>query len=93
MSTLKNYETVSLEYAEEGVLVVTLNRPHRLNALSLEMMDDLLDLWNSLREDTKTRVIILRGAGEKGFCGGVDIKEIFRTKCSMLLHFITGRPA
>ena len=49
MSTLKNYETVSLEYAEEGVLVVTLNRPHRLNALSLEMMDDLLDLWNNLR--------------------------------------------
>jgi enoyl-CoA hydratase/carnithine racemase len=77
MNMLKNYETVALEYAEPGVLVVTLNRPHRLNALSLAMMDDLLDLWASLWEDHETRVVILKGAGEKGFCGGVDIKEIF----------------
>lgn len=77
MSKFKNYGTIAVEYVEPGILVVSLNRPHRLNALSLEMMDDLLDFWSGLREDFETRVIILKGAGEKGFCGGVDIKEIF----------------
>lgn len=73
----KVYETILLESVEPGILIVTLNRPQRLNALSLKMMDDLLDCWTALREDFETRVVILRGAGEKGFCGGVDIKEIF----------------
>lgn len=77
MSKFKNYETIAVEFVEPGILVVSLNRPHRLNALSLAMMDDLLDLWNFLREDFETRVVILKGAGDKGFCGGVDIKEIF----------------
>lgn len=77
MNMLKKYETVTLELIEKGILVISLNRPERLNALSLGMMDDLLDLWTDLREDFETRVVVLKGAGEKGFCGGVDIKEIF----------------
>ncbi len=77
MSKFKDYETIALEELESGVLVVSLNRTHRLNALNLQMMDDLLDLWTTLREDFETRVVILKGAGEKGFCGGVDIKEVF----------------
>jgi len=76
MSRFKKYETIALEYAEDGILLLTLNRPHRLNAVSLGMLDELLDLWGTLREDLETRVVILRGAGEKGFCGGVDIKEV-----------------
>lgn len=92
MGNLKQYETIALQYVEPGILEVTLNRPHRLNALSLAMMDDLLDLWNGLREDLDTRVIILRGAGEKGFCGGVDIKERFPDEmlnASALYHWQT----
>jgi enoyl-CoA hydratase/carnithine racemase len=77
MKELKQYETITLNYIEEGILEVTLDRPHRLNALSLQMIDDLLDLWATLRDDFETRVVILKGAGEKGFCGGVDIKERF----------------
>ena len=65
MKELKQYETIKLNYIEEGILEVTLDRPHRLNALSLQMIDDLLDLWATLRDDFETRVVILKGAGEK----------------------------
>ena len=53
MKELKQYETIKLNYIEEGILEVTLDRPQRLNALSLQMIDDLLDLWPTLRDDLK----------------------------------------
>lgn len=77
MDKFKNYDTITVEMPEPGIAVLSLDRPQRLNALSLAMMEDLLDFWGSLREELATRVVILRGAGEKGFCGGVDIKEVF----------------
>lgn len=55
-----------------SVLRVTLNRPERRNALSLELMAELDDLLAEVEADAETRVLILRGAG-KGFCSGYDI--------------------
>ncbi|MGE5372515.1 MAG: enoyl-CoA hydratase/isomerase family protein [Solirubrobacterales bacterium] len=70
------YQTLQLEWIEEGILGLTLNRPNRLNAVSHRMLDELDEVWSRLRHDlTDTRVVILRGAGEKGFCGGVDVKD------------------
>lgn len=68
------FKTLATEMKDD-ILVVSLNRPERLNALTYTMMCELEDLWMELRHDRKTRVVILRGAGEKGFCGGVDIKD------------------
>jgi len=70
----ENYQTLATEM-KGNILVVSLNRPEHLNALTSTMMNELEDLWRKLRDDNKTRVVILKGAGEKGFCGGVDIKE------------------
>lgn len=70
-----NYETIKTEVTEKGILIVTLNRPHRLNAVNNQMLDELEDLWARLRHDMSIRVVILRGEGEKGFCGGLDVKE------------------
>jgi enoyl-CoA hydratase len=55
-----------------SVLRVTLNRPERRNALSLELMEELDDLLTRVEADRETRVLILRGAG-KGFCSGYDL--------------------
>jgi enoyl-CoA hydratase len=55
-----------------SVLRVTLNRPERRNALSLELMEELDDLLAEVEADRETRVLILRGAG-KGFCSGYDL--------------------
>lgn len=69
-----NYETLLTEM-NGNILIVSLNRPQRLNAVNPTMIDELEDLWMKLRHDRSTRVVILKGAGEKGFCGGMDVKE------------------
>jgi enoyl-CoA hydratase/carnithine racemase len=63
----------------EGIMTVTLNRPERLNALDVPSKELLADLWRTAAADPQVRVIILRGAGERAFCAGSDIKEIQRT--------------
>lgn len=70
-----DYNTLLLEYVEPGILVLALNRPQRLNALTSEMLSELKDVWQRLKYDQETRVVIMRGNSEKGFCGGVDVKE------------------
>jgi enoyl-CoA hydratase len=67
----RSYETLALE--ELGsVLRVTLNRPERRNALSAQLMAELLDLVATVERDAETNVVVLRGAG-KGFCSGYDV--------------------
>lgn len=59
-----------------GVATVTLNRPTALNALSFEMLralDARLDVWES---DPAVRVVVLRGAGNKAFCAGGDLRAL-----------------
>ncbi len=59
------------------VATVTLNRPAALNALSYEMLRGLrawLDAWE---KDERVRMIVLRGAGEKAFCAGGDIRALY----------------
>jgi enoyl-CoA hydratase len=53
--------------------IITLNRPHRLNALSHTLVRELHQLFNQLDEDLDTRVLIVTGAG-RGFCAGADLK-------------------
>lgn len=70
-----SYETIKTEMVEPGIMMVTLNRPKQLNALSHLMGRELADLWAKLKHDVETRVILLNGSGEKGFCGGLDVVE------------------
>jgi len=67
------------EMATDGIMVVTLNRPDKLNALDVPSKEQLGKIWGMAAADPQVRVIVLRGAGEKAFCAGSDIKEIQRT--------------
>ena len=53
---------------------LTLNRPDMLNAISLEMVDELSEYFGKLYNDRDTRVVVMRGAG-RAFCAGLDIKD------------------
>lgn len=57
---------------DTGVAVVTLDRPHRLNAVDLELRDRLVDTWRALRFDDSVRAVVLTGSGERAFCTGID---------------------
>ncbi|WP_280844343.1 MULTISPECIES: enoyl-CoA hydratase/isomerase family protein [unclassified Streptomyces] len=57
---------------DTGVAVVTLDRPHRLNAIDLALRDELVSAWRELRFDDTVRAVVLTGAGERAFCTGLD---------------------
>ncbi len=68
--------TVLLDVAD-GVATITLNRPAQLNALSVEMMEDLYAVARSLREHKGVEVVVLTGAGEHFMAGG-DLNDFAR---------------
>ncbi len=68
-----DYETLELKN-EDSLLWVTLNRPEALNAMNRRLVSDFHDLLDALHDDTRTRVVVLRGAG-RAFCAGLDLKE------------------
>jgi methylglutaconyl-CoA hydratase len=70
---------VLIEKQSPHVTVVTLNRPERRNALTVELMKELIGAVESLGGDEKQRVLILRGAG-KCFCAGLDLQETAMTQ-------------
>ena len=68
------YEEILYE-VRNGVAKITLNRPEMRNRLSNKMMLEVVDALERARDDDKTRVIIITGAGDKAFCAGADIGE------------------
>jgi enoyl-CoA hydratase/carnithine racemase len=65
---------ILVDQPQEGVKRLTLNRPQQLNAFTFAMYSELIAILQSLRHDSKTRVVILTGSG-KGFCAGHDLKS------------------
>lgn len=71
-----DYETLKIEQLENGVMIVALNRPDKLNAMNRIMIEELNNLWIRLKRDMVTRAVILKGEGEKGFCGGMEVADV-----------------
>ncbi len=71
---MSGFETVIYE-KDNGIAFVTLNRPRVLNAFSVQMRDDLYEVLGAIKADDEVRVVIFRGAGDKAFCAGADLKE------------------
>jgi methylglutaconyl-CoA hydratase len=68
-----NFETLKLEI-NDGIGIITLNRPDKRNAISLQLVDELMSALDELEQST-VRVVILTGAG-KAFCAGMDLEEL-----------------
>ena len=62
-------------HLEDGVALITINRPERLNAMDAEHYKGLSDAWQRVRDDETVRVAIVTGAGERSFTTGADIKS------------------
>lgn len=61
---------------ENGIAVVTLNRPEAMNALSKALRSELYKAMTALDADPEVSVVILTGAGERAFTAGLDLKEL-----------------
>ncbi|MBD8078745.1 enoyl-CoA hydratase/isomerase family protein [Cellulosimicrobium arenosum] len=62
--------------ADDAVGHLTLDRPRALNALSYEMLGEIADVLAAWRDDPTVRVVLLDGAGDRGFCAGGDVREL-----------------
>ena len=67
-------ETILYEQRDR-VALVTINRPDKLNALSQQVRDEILEVLGSVRTDDGIGVVVITGAGEKSFIAGADISE------------------
>lgn len=95
--TAENAEPTVLLEINDGLAVLTLNRPDSYNALNLRMGEELLDALVACDEDARVRAVLLTGSGG-AFCSGGDIREMrseadadgrsgrFLKKLTVLLH-------
>ncbi|MDX2207461.1 MAG: enoyl-CoA hydratase-related protein [Gemmatimonadales bacterium] len=70
------YSTLLLDTDADGIAVVTINRPDKLNALNAQVFSDLSDLLDRIKGDQTIRAVIVTGAGPKAFVAGADIGEL-----------------
>lgn len=68
------------------VAIVTLDRPHALNALSHDMIALLTDIFAQCAEDDSIAAVVLRGAGERAFCAGGDVRKLYHAARNDPLH-------
>ena len=70
--TARNYETLSLSIDEDGVAVLTLDRPEALNSFTVTMARELEQFFRTAADDDTIRAIVVTGAG-RAFCAGMDL--------------------
>ena len=71
---MKEYNTIKIEEREDGIAIITLNRPNRLNAWTAVFLEEMLHYLNYLDDNVKIRVVIITGAG-RAFSSGLDLKD------------------
>jgi len=69
-------DAVLFEARQDGIAIITLNRPDARNALGKDIREGLFSAWDRFERDPALRVAILTGAGDKAFCAGGDLKEM-----------------
>ena len=75
--------SIDLDVLDDGIAVVTLNRPEKRNALDAEHYQALSEAWTRIRDDEQIRVAVVTGAGDKVFSAGADLKSWIGREVSM----------
>ena len=70
-----NYKNLALEI-KNSIVILTINRPEKLNALNTETLAELKIAFTELKKDDNVKVIVITGSGEKAFIAGADIAEL-----------------
>jgi enoyl-CoA hydratase len=67
--------TTLLTSLENGIFIITINRPDKLNALNKDVMNDLEKVMDEVNSNAEVKAVIITGAGPKSFVAGADISE------------------
>ncbi len=71
-----DFETIRIEYPGDMVGHLVVDRPHRMNTISTELLDELAEAIDILEADEEVRAILLTGEGEKAFSAGADVQSM-----------------
>ena len=74
MSTTETLETLRFERRDDGIAVIALNRPERLNAINRRMIAEVHEALDTVEADPALRVLVIHGEG-RAFCSGFDLKD------------------
>ena len=74
LKILGEFDTVRLE-REDGIAILTLNRPDKMNSFTAQMMLDMIAAFDITDADDETGAVIVTGAGERAFCAGADLSS------------------
>ena len=73
------YGTIRYEVTPDRVATITLDRPEVLNAFDRQMCEEVRDAWRRVKDDPAVHAVVLRAAGDRAFCAGLDLKELGST--------------
>ena len=82
---------IDFKLDHEGIALITINRPERLNAMDAEHYQALSQAWCRVRDDSAVRVAIITGAGEKSFTTGADLKSFVTAPSGLSEMWLTQR--
>jgi len=71
----KTYETIRYETTPDRVATITLDRPQALNAFDRQMCEEVRSAWRRIKDDRAVNAVVLRAAGDRAFCAGLDVKK------------------
>src|SRR5215212_2941910 len=77
---MKLTDEIIYEVVEDGIALVTIDRPAQRNAINNGVIAGLREAWKLIEQDATVRVGILTGSGEKAFCAGMDLKQAAATQ-------------
>jgi enoyl-CoA hydratase len=69
------FNTLRYDVDGDGIALITINRPDRLNSLSVETLDEIDHCFTEAATDSNVRAVVITGAGDKSFAAGADISE------------------
>ncbi len=72
---MNSLTTLSFEISPNGIAVITLSRPEKLNALSAQVISELESVFLACKNDSKVKALLITGNG-KAFCAGAEISEL-----------------
>jgi enoyl-CoA hydratase/carnithine racemase len=71
----ETYDTIAYEVSDDRVATITLDRPEVLNAFDRKMCEEVREVWGRIKADAAVNAVVLRAAGDRAFCAGLDTSK------------------
>lgn len=83
--------SIDTDIIEDGIALITINRPEKRNAMDEEHYEALSAAWQRVRDDAAIRVVIITGAGDKAFSAGADLKSFIPKRVGLSEVWLTQK--